>query len=636
MEYDLESDGKLSGKALPRLSIKDLAAAQHLEELAKAGVDSFKIEGRMRNADYVGIVTGVYRKILDEGPSAGTVDDLLLAFNRGGRFSDHYLRSEKSDSMMTGSETGSHGIYIGDVTAVNARLGIVAYIPKDNTGMPGKGDVISVRRAGTVGEICSAPISGPVISPGEVRIKGFHPEVIETIRSGDRVYRMSDASRIREASGADRGKTPVKGILTSDSNRICIEWTVSDGPSSGLKSASCIAFGTETGEEHKALSSQRCAEQLSKTGGTPFIVSDMIINSEPSVPVSLLNKLRRDSLDKLGNDITASFRKELTVDVPAPLKGSGILYTDDTGPVDIPGWKRNGSLVSAYLYEWDGSLESLECGADIYELPLRSFLKENAFGSVKALLAQYPDTKIAVYLPPASNGVFNAKTGHLLERLSAEGVFALISGDPGNAYVSRSIGLADMRDPGANIFNTEHADLVFRQGAFSAVLSQELGTMRIRDIIANCSGGLFELPVYGRIRLMHSEHCPAGYNREGCRMCHSGRTFRLKDRKGMFMPVVCHPEYCTAEILSPEILCAPEDVLSAAGGEEMICRAYFYDEDIDMRRELIEASRMLLLSRAQGPGSEAKASVKLRSAALSQGIRTGSAVKTGFYGRGIS
>ena len=47
------------------LSPKDLSAVRMLPALIEAGVDSLKIEGRMKNVEYVAGVTAIYRKYLD-------------------------------------------------------------------------------------------------------------------------------------------------------------------------------------------------------------------------------------------------------------------------------------------------------------------------------------------------------------------------------------------------------------------------------------------------------------------------------------------------------------------------------------------------------------------------------------------
>ena len=48
------------------LSLKDLNLSQYLAELIDAGISAFKIEGRLKNADYVANITGFYRQKLDK------------------------------------------------------------------------------------------------------------------------------------------------------------------------------------------------------------------------------------------------------------------------------------------------------------------------------------------------------------------------------------------------------------------------------------------------------------------------------------------------------------------------------------------------------------------------------------------
>ena len=48
------------------LSLKDLNNSSHIEELIDAGITSFKIEGRLKDSDYVKNTTAYYRKAIDD------------------------------------------------------------------------------------------------------------------------------------------------------------------------------------------------------------------------------------------------------------------------------------------------------------------------------------------------------------------------------------------------------------------------------------------------------------------------------------------------------------------------------------------------------------------------------------------
>lgn len=73
------------------LSLSDLTLSEYLTELTDMGVASLKIEGRMKSADYVGGVVGIFRELLDMGRNATKrdIERLAAIFSRGG-FTDGY------------------------------------------------------------------------------------------------------------------------------------------------------------------------------------------------------------------------------------------------------------------------------------------------------------------------------------------------------------------------------------------------------------------------------------------------------------------------------------------------------------------------------------------------------------------
>ncbi len=83
------------------LSLKDLCLAKHMRELSDMGVACFKIEGRMKRAEYVAVVCGIYSKILKEqrAPTEEEMKTLALAFSREG-FTDGYYTGKKGSDMF--------------------------------------------------------------------------------------------------------------------------------------------------------------------------------------------------------------------------------------------------------------------------------------------------------------------------------------------------------------------------------------------------------------------------------------------------------------------------------------------------------------------------------------------------------
>lgn len=88
------------GETYP-LSLKDLSLARHLPALVDAGVASLKIEGRMKSPAYVGGVTAIWRRLLDEHRGATDEEMAMLAdlFSRGG-FTDGYATGRITHAMM--------------------------------------------------------------------------------------------------------------------------------------------------------------------------------------------------------------------------------------------------------------------------------------------------------------------------------------------------------------------------------------------------------------------------------------------------------------------------------------------------------------------------------------------------------
>lgn len=83
------------------LSLKDLSMAKHFKEFADVGVTSLKIEGRLKSPEYVGGVTSIYRKLIDEKRNASEKEmtDLKRLFSRSG-FTNGYFKKSKGKDMF--------------------------------------------------------------------------------------------------------------------------------------------------------------------------------------------------------------------------------------------------------------------------------------------------------------------------------------------------------------------------------------------------------------------------------------------------------------------------------------------------------------------------------------------------------
>lgn len=94
LPYTVEKDGCTSGECYP-LSLKDMCTVEHIPELIQAGIDSFKIEGRMKKPEYAAGVTAIYRRVIDRYYSNAQKWKVTPAELK--ELSGLYIRSERQD-----------------------------------------------------------------------------------------------------------------------------------------------------------------------------------------------------------------------------------------------------------------------------------------------------------------------------------------------------------------------------------------------------------------------------------------------------------------------------------------------------------------------------------------------------------
>jgi 23S rRNA 5-hydroxycytidine C2501 synthase len=275
------------------LSIRDLNLSDHLEELIDAGVTSFKIEGRLKDAAYVANIVGYYRHKLDailsarglRKSSSGRVHlnftpDPAKTFNRG--FTDYALSG------------GSHAFgSIDTPKSIGEFLGKVARVEKGAFALDTSAELHNGDGLCFFDEHNN--LAGTVVNGVEGRL--IRPRQITGIRPGMAIYRNYDHAFTRQ--------------LESDPARRTIPVTLrlSDTPD-GLALTIRDEDGNHATVEHKADKSpaqkpdsarERLAEQLQKLGNTIFESSGVSIDCDPVpfLPVSAVNQLRRSAVEAL-------------------------------------------------------------------------------------------------------------------------------------------------------------------------------------------------------------------------------------------------------------------------------------------------------------------------------------------------
>ena len=300
--YDLlDGSGRvlLANKHL--LSLKDFCAADSLADMARAGITSFKIEGRLKDLSYVKNVTAHYRRQLDallaEGychASAGSVEldfapDVERTFNR--TYTDYFLH--KRQPMANFATAKALGKRIGRVVAC-------------------KGDWLRVH--------ADEPLAcgdGLVYFDSEGNLQGFMLNAVEgdrvranrplSVAAGTPLWRNMDQEFERKLSRPTARR------------RVQVEVALCDAEPSpyvmirdeeGLEVRVPLDVENLAEAVDRQRSRQVAEVQLGKLGGTPFapIAVRDLTDGRYHLPASLLNAARRRAVDELIEHRISAFR----------------------------------------------------------------------------------------------------------------------------------------------------------------------------------------------------------------------------------------------------------------------------------------------------------------------------------------
>ncbi|MEZ4526595.1 MAG: U32 family peptidase [Desulfobacterales bacterium] len=285
-----DGDGNTVADKKFLLSLKDLNLSRQIPDLVEAGVTSFKIEGRLKEMDYVKNAVAAYRIAIDDfikehpeyrrassGTSAFTfAPDLKKTFNRG--YTTYFIhgRKEKIASFDTQKSIGQA---VGNV----ASIGRDYFTVSDSNLENGDGLCFFNRENSLAG-----------LRVNQVKDGRIYPNSMKELRIGTQLFRNHDHafSRILKKKSAER-QIALEISFCQDSNGICIEITDEDGRQSRCD----MSMAFEPAKNPDRMKEQ-ISTNLSRTGDTPFTVTQVNIEPETPgfIPLSMLNEIRRKAL----------------------------------------------------------------------------------------------------------------------------------------------------------------------------------------------------------------------------------------------------------------------------------------------------------------------------------------------------
>ena len=529
------------------LSLKDLCTYEHLPAFVEAGVRSLKIEGRLKSPEYVAVVTGIYRKALDQ-IAEGTFDphdpapvkNLLQIFNRGGFTRGHAFGAEDAD-LCAVQRVSHEGIPLGTVTGCKGQLATVRLTEELHDG-----DSLQLRGW----QDLDMRYSGHDMPAGSEATLRLRPGL--TVKAGTAVARLSDAKLLEKARAHEPDLIPVtmKGVFRLNHS---MQLTLSDG----CTQVTVHGEPVQAAQKRAAMPEDAC-KQLEKLGGTPFVIkqrSDMEITLDDGcfLPVSSLNELRRMAVDQLTYARTKAFEDQgrqetLRYREKRMANNSSNARKETLQPATFIA----NSLAVVFSDPEMG--ETLRrCGADllIYEpLDLRpEVLHHNLLQLADGCLVQLP--------PQMSQSTLESALHCIAEHRSK--LAGVVAGCVGQ--INAVSGLPVWAGPGVPVSNRCSLDAVCAWPVEGFHLWPEWSSDEQKQLLPFPKPAL--LKVYGREVLMLLNHCPERTaqglikGRDHCRICKETDMAcgicdaALTDQKGYRFPLqrVVMPEGCVLRVL---------------------------------------------------------------------------------------
>ena len=275
----MTEDGKVLAKDKHLLCLKDFNASKYMKDLIEAGVLSFKIEGRLKDENYIKNVTAYYRQLIDkyaDKTSSGVIEydfepDVNKSFNRG--FTTYCL--DDTRDMFNFNSPKSMGEYIGKVTKISDKY----FEYKGKSLNNGDGICFFVDN-----EMNGSQVNR--VEKNRVYLKD-----IKSLKVGMEIFRNQDIQfekQLKNSKTKRRIRVEMiyeNNLLTArdeDFNFVSLDITQTELPNNPQKMKDMFI------------------EQLKKSGESDFLVENVsVLGYLPFLKISEINAIRREILDKL-------------------------------------------------------------------------------------------------------------------------------------------------------------------------------------------------------------------------------------------------------------------------------------------------------------------------------------------------
>ena len=526
MPYELIVDGVLREMGDKRylLSPQDLAAVSEIPQLIELGIESFKIEGRLKSPEYVAAVTQVYRKAIDAvlagQPQPVTQAEryqLEMTFSRG--LYPGWMHGVNHQELVGARFGKKRGPFVGRIKSIGRDF---VELEPETPLKPGDGVVFDT------GEDTNREQGGRIyqLKGGRLFFKHNHINFAR-LRPGHRVWKTDDPALMNSLRKSYAGRATPRRLQPVD---LRLEGKAGQPLVLTAVSGSMIATVTSSIPLEEArnapLTEERLREHLGRFGESIFSLGRLenCIEGPVILPISELNRIRRE--------LAAQLALKPTPLTPTATLGSLLERTRAQG----------GSLPEqAQLTVLCRTLDQVTAALAANVLEIYVDFED---------IRRYKD---AVALVRAANYAARiCLATPRIQKAGEQGFFKLIENAAPDGVLIRNLGAIDyfsdkplsrIGDFSLNVANPLTADYFIGKGLERLTISYDLDISQVLDLLAGAPPEWFELTLHQHMPMFHMEHCvfaaflSTGTDHTNCgRPCDRHRV-HLRDRVGMAHPL---------------------------------------------------------------------------------------------------
>jgi len=560
MPYDLISDGAQVplGDKKYLLSPQDLSGLEVLPELVRAGVSSLKIEGRLKSPEYVASITRIYRQALDKlsdvrvlPVSSNARYELEMSFSRG--LFTGWFGGNDNQKLVHARFGKKRGVYLGEVQKI-VRDGVIV-----NLSAPvklGDGIVFDAGRpdekeeGGRIYEIENPRFKLPGMELTELRF-GYGNIDFNRVHVGDKLWKTNDPEldkQLRQTFEGDkiRFQRPVEIEVHGHAGQpLTLIARDETGHVVQVKSAMPLAKA-----EKVPLTDVKLRDQLGRLGGTPFKLGKLknFLSGEVLVPVSELNRLRREAVAELEKLLAAPKRWQLNsrrATEPQSLADSG---SASSASLVLGGQSASSEPLLIVLVRNLPQLEAaLKCGVTTvyceFEDPKKYREAVTLFHTARS--CQTP--RVTDHASPP--GIFVAPPR--IFKMGEEWILNLVKSANADGVLVRNYDhlkyFTDTRRVGdfsLNVANRITADYFKNHfGLERVTASYDLNVLQLDALLSAAPPAWFEVTIHQHMPMFHMEHCvfcaflSQGKDYHDCGRPCDKHEVKLRDRVGAEHPL---------------------------------------------------------------------------------------------------